>query len=169
MSACEAAPAARTWQRVQLSRKFHHPSPEPGRGGAPGYHRRQTTARGGALPDPGMWIYRQRTAALLQRYFRLSLEVGRLPSVLGREFFRSRFSGRQNAGFEDAVIFVHDVEHCLEELDGFSQEILVWVVLQGYSQEEASRLLGCARRTISRHVPEALDRLSEILIREQML
>jgi DNA-directed RNA polymerase specialized sigma24 family protein len=95
--------------------------------------------------------------------------VGRLPSVLGRELFRSRFSRRQSAGFEDAVIFVHDVEHCLEELDGFSQEVLVWVVLQGYSQEEASRLLGCARRTISRHVPEALDRLSEILIREQML
>lgn len=169
MSTCEVAPAARTWQRVQLSRRVHHPLPKTARGGTPGYHRRQTTARGGALPDPGMWIYRQRTAALLQRYFRLSLEVGRLPSVLGREFFRSRFSRRQNASFEDAVIFVHDVEHCLEELDGFSQEVLVWVVLQGYSQEEASRLLGCARRTISRHVPEALDRLSEILIREQML
>jgi len=168
MSACEAAPAARTWQRVQLSRKFHHPSPKTTHDGA-GSHRRPRAARGGALPDPGLWIYRHRTAALLQRYFRLSLEVGRLPSVLGRELFRSRFSRRQSAGFEDAVIFVHDVEHCLEELDGFSQEVLVWVVLQGYSQEEASRLLGCARRTISRHVPEALDRLSEILIREQML
>jgi len=106
---------------------------------------------------------------MLNRYLRLSLEVGRLPSVLGREVFRSSYQRRQNATFEDAVIFVHDVEHCLEELDLFSQEVLVWVVLQGYSQEEASRVLGCARRTISRHLPEALDRLSEILIREQLL
>ena len=122
-----------------------------------------------AALDPGLWIYRQRTAGLLHRYLRLSLEVGRLPSILGREFFRARFSGRRNVSFEDAVIFVHDMEHCLEKLDGFSQQVLVWVVLQGYSQEETSRLLNCARRTISRHLPEALDRLSEILLAEQML
>ena len=64
---------------------------------------------------------------------------------------------------------MHDMEHCLEKLDGFSQQVLVWVVLQGYSQEEASRLLNCARRTVSRHLPEALDRLSEILLAQRML
>jgi DNA-directed RNA polymerase specialized sigma24 family protein len=61
------------------------------------------------------------------------------------------------------------VERCLEKLDVFSQEVLVWVVLQGYSQEEASRLLGCARRTVLRHLPEALDRLSEILLEARLL
>ncbi|HLK33491.1 MAG TPA: sigma factor-like helix-turn-helix DNA-binding protein [Terriglobales bacterium] len=100
---------------------------------------------------------------------RLSLEMGRLPSVLGREFFRARFKQQRHVTLEDAVIFVHDMEHCLEELDGFSQQVLVWVVLQGYSQEEISKLLGCARKTISRHVPEAIDRLSEILLRERMM
>jgi RNA polymerase sigma factor (sigma-70 family) len=157
MTACEATPRVRTWQRVQLRRKSHS---------------LQKAAKGGAplaALDPGLWIYRQRTAALLHRYFRLSLEIGRLPSVLGREFFRSRFTQRRNVSFEDAVIFVHDMEHCLEKLDVFSQEVLVWVVLEGYSQEEASRLLGCARRTVSRHIPEALDRLSEILIEERMM
>lgn len=157
MSTCEMAPA-HTWQRVQMNRRFSRRLPRAAKGGAPA-----------SALDPGLWIYRQRTAALLNRYLRLSLKVGRLPSVLGREFFRSSYHRRQNVTFEDAVIFVHDVEHCLEELDLFSQEVLVWVVLQGYSQEEASRVLGCARRTVSRHVPEALDRLSEILIREQML
>jgi DNA-directed RNA polymerase specialized sigma24 family protein len=158
MSTCERVAATHTWQRVQMNRRSFHHLPRAARGGAPA-----------CALDPGLWIYRQRTAAMLNRYLRLSLEVGRLPSVLGREVFRSSYKRRQNATFEDAVIFVHDVEHCLEELDLFSQEVLVWVVLQGYSQEEASRVLGCARRTISRHLPEALDRLSEILIREQLL
>jgi DNA-directed RNA polymerase specialized sigma24 family protein len=158
MTTSEVVPAVRIWQRVQMSRKYCHPL--------------QTAAKGGAPAcdlDPGLWIYRQRTAGVLQRYFRLSLEIGRLPSVLGREFFRSRFNQRQNVSFEDAVIFVHDVERCLEKLDVFSQEVLVWVVLQGYSQEEASRLLGCARRTVMRHLPEALDRLSEILLEARLL
>ena len=158
MSSCEAVPATRIWQRVQMSRRHSHPLQKAIKGGIPACDL-----------DPGLWIYRQRTAALLHRYFRLSLEVGRLPSVLGREIFRTRFNQRQNVSFEDAVIFVHDVENCLEKLDVFSQEVLVWVVLQGYSQEEASRLLGCARRTVMRHLPEALDRLSEILLEARLL
>ncbi len=36
--------------------------------------------------DPDLWLYRDRTLALLKRYMRLSVEVGRLPSLLGREF-----------------------------------------------------------------------------------
>lgn len=154
MLACETVGPARIWQRVQLNR---------------GFSRRLRRAAAGEAPDPGLWIYRQKTAALLQRYLRLSLEVGRLPSILGRECFRSRCNRPRNSNFEDAVIFVHDMEHCLEKLDGFSQQVLVWVVLQGYSQEEASRLLNCARRTVSRHLPEALDRLSEILLAQRML
>jgi DNA-directed RNA polymerase specialized sigma24 family protein len=158
MTSCEVVPAVRIWQRVQMSRKYSHPLQKAARVGVPACDL-----------DPGLWIYRQRTVALLQRYFRISLEVGRLPSVLGREIFRARFNPRQNVSFEDAVIFVHDVERCLEKLDVFSQEVLVWVVLQGYSQEEASRLLNCARRTITRHLPEALDRFSEILLQARLL
>jgi DNA-directed RNA polymerase specialized sigma24 family protein len=158
MTSCEVVPAVRIWQRVQMGRKYSQPSQKAATDGTPACDL-----------DPGLWIYRQRTAALLHRYFRLSLEIGRLPSVLGREFFRTRFNPRQNVSFEDAVIFVHDVERCLEKLDVFSQEVLVWVVLQGYSQEEASRLLGCARRTVMRHLPEALDRLSEILLEARLL
>lgn len=42
--------------------------------------------------DPDLWLYRERTIALLKRYLRISIEVGRLPSLLGRELFRSKVS-----------------------------------------------------------------------------
>ena len=56
--------------------------------------------------------YHDRTIALLRRYFRMSLEIGRMPSVLGREVFRARVTSYRVQTFEDAVIFVHDVERC---------------------------------------------------------
>ena len=66
--------------------------------------------------------------------------------------------------FEDVVIFVHDVETCLEKLDSFSQQLIAKCVLLDYSQDEAARLLGCWRRTVGRRYPEALDRLSELFL-----
>lgn len=42
----------------------------------------------GLYSDPDLWLYRERTTALLRRYLRISIEVGRLPSLLGRELFR---------------------------------------------------------------------------------
>jgi hypothetical protein len=40
--------------------------------------------------NPDLCFYRKRTEALLRRYFRMSVEVGKLPSILGQEFFRSK-------------------------------------------------------------------------------
>ena len=59
---------------------------------------------------PELWVYRDRTKTLLLRYLRMSIEVGRLPSILGREFFRAHVTSYRVNTFEDAVIFVHDVE-----------------------------------------------------------
>ena len=114
--------------------------------------------------DPDLWLYRDRTVAILKRYMRLSVEAGRLPSLLGREFFRGHVSHYRVMTFEDIVIFVHDVEGCLEKLDSFSQQLIAKCVLLEYSQDEAARLLGCWRRTIGRRYPEALDRLSELFL-----
>src|SRR5690349_8784709 len=69
--------------------------------------------------DPDLWLYRERTVALLRRYLRISLEVGRLPSLLGRELFRSKVTSYRMSSFEDGVIFVHDVEHVLDQLNDF--------------------------------------------------
>lgn len=122
---------------------------------------------GGSNPD--LWLYRDRTVALLRRYMRLSIEVGRLPSLLGREFFRSRVTSYGASTFEDSVIFVHDVERSLEELNEFEKKLIAKIVLQQYSKEEAGRLLGCGYRTVERLFPEALDRISEILLRREIL
>ena len=118
--------------------------------------------------DPDLWLYRRRTEALLRRYFQLSVEAGRLPSILGKEFFRSKITSYQMTSFEDAVIFVHDVERCVEELDVFERRLIGRIVLQGYSPDEAARLLGCARKTVDRNYPEAIDHLSEILLKKGM-
>jgi hypothetical protein len=119
--------------------------------------------------DPDLWLYRDRTVALLRRYFRISVEVGRLPSLLGREVFRARVTSYRVGTFEDAVIFVHDMEACLERLDDFERALIGKIALQEYSQDEAAQLLGCWRRTVGRRYPETLDKLSEILLHDGLL
>lgn len=119
--------------------------------------------------NPELCIYRDRTIAILRRFLRLSLDTGRLPSLLGRQFFRAKVTSYRIVTFEDAVIFVHDIEKCLEQLDDFSQNIIARVVLQEYTQEEAARLLHRNRKTIRRKLQEALDHLSEIFILSGLL
>ncbi|HTW58868.1 MAG TPA: sigma factor-like helix-turn-helix DNA-binding protein [Terriglobales bacterium] len=109
-------------------------------------------------------IYRGRTVAMLRRYMRYSIETGRLPSILGREFFRAKVTSYTVTTFEDRVIFVHDMEICLERLDGFAREVLARVILQEYEHEEAAQLMGCTRMTVHRKLLEALDALSDILV-----
>ena len=114
--------------------------------------------------NPELCFYRKRTEGILRRYFRMSVEVGRLPSILGQEFFRSKVTSYSVSSFEDVVIFVHDVERSLAKLDRLGQDLIARVVLQGFSYEESARLLGYSRRTVERKVPDALDQLSEIFL-----
>jgi hypothetical protein len=119
--------------------------------------------------DPDLWLYRERTLGLLRRYYRLSVEVGRLPSLLGREFFRTRVTSYRAGTFEDAVIFVHDVARGLEKLDSFDHKLIAKIVLQDYTHNETARLLGCWRRTVGRRFPEALDQLTDIFLEAGLL
>ena len=114
--------------------------------------------------DPDLWLYRERTIALLKRYLRISIEVGRLPSLLGRELFRSKVTSYRMSSFEDAVIFVHDVERALDQLDSFGKDLVAVIVFQDYSQDEASEVLHCARRTVCREFPEAIDKVSDLFL-----
>ena len=114
--------------------------------------------------DPDLAIYRQRTIQFLRRYFRMSMEVGRLPSLLGREVFRARVTSYRICTFEDTVIFVYDVERCLQKLDPESQALIARIVFQDYSHEEAAAIFGCTLRTLTRRFPEAIDRMTQILI-----
>ena len=122
---------------------------------------------GGENPD--LWLYRDRSIAILKRYIKLSVEIGRLPSLLGRDFFRGRVTTYSVSTFEDTVIFVYDVEQSLEKLNKFEQAMVAKIILEEYSQREAARILNCPLRTIEREFPEALDHLSEILLRGGIL
>lgn len=119
--------------------------------------------------DPDLWLYRERTVAVLRRYMRLAIEVGRLPSLLGREFFRARVTYYRAQTFEDAVIFVHDVERSLENLGAADKTLIGLIALREYSQEEAARLLGCTRRTVTRFYTDALDRVTEKFLKREIL
>ncbi len=116
------------------------------------------------VDDSELCLYRGRTVNILRRYLRLSMETGRLPSLLGNLHFRARVSSYPLKTFEDAVIFVLDVERCLREQDGFSQELLARVILQEYTPEEAARMLQCGVRSIERRLPEALDEMTKTLL-----
>ena len=109
-------------------------------------------------------IYRARTVAMLRRYMRYSLETGRLPSLLGREFFRAKVTSYTVVTFEDRVIFVHDMERCLNKLDEFSRQLIARHILQEHDRWATARLLNCNEKTVRRLTPLALDTLSEILI-----
>ena len=114
--------------------------------------------------DAEIWLYRHRTIALRRRYLRISIEVGRLPSLLGRELFRSKVTSYNMSSFEDGVIFVHDVEHALERLSEFGHRLVATIVFQDYTQDEAAEVLHCARRTVCREFPEPVDRISELFL-----
>lgn len=127
-----------------------------------------------AVEDPGDYdrerrIYRGRTVAMLRRYMRYSIETGRLPSLLGREFFRAKVTAYTVVTFEDRVIFVHDMERCLERLDEFSRQLIGRHILQEHDRWATARLLNCNEKTVRRYAPLALDLLSEILLEVGLL
>lgn len=119
--------------------------------------------------NPEISVYRRHTVALLRRYFRMSIELGRLPTVLGREFFRAKVTSYRMQSFEDVVILVHDVERCIERLDPGAQQVVARVILQEYSYDEAAAIMGCPRRSMARAVMETTDRLSEMFLKAKLL
>jgi len=119
--------------------------------------------------NPDLRVYRGRTSAMLRLYLRYSLEAGRLPSLMGSEYFRTRVTCYTVVTFEDRVVFIHDMESCLKKLTAFSKQIILHCVLQGHDRWEAARLLQCNEKTIRRQIPVAIDELSEILLKVGLL
>ncbi len=114
-------------------------------------------------------IYRNHTIVLLRKYFRMSLEIGRMPSLLGGELFRAKVTTYQVHTFEDSVIFVHDMERCLEKLDPLSRLLIGRIILQEFSREETAIQLRVHERHLRRRLLEGIDRLSKILLRVDLL
>ena len=122
-----------------------------------------------AEPLVSLGFYRKHTESLLRRYLYASMQVGRAPNILGDPIARGWCSSRPIRTFEDAVIFVLDVEKCLDQLGALDRMMLSRIVLQEYTQTEAASLLGMGVRTISYKFPAALDKLTEKLLQSGLL
>jgi hypothetical protein len=116
-----------------------------------------------------LFHYRYETVAMLQKYLAVSLDLGRLPSVLGGEMFRSKVTSYRISTFEDLVIFVTDFSACMDRLSGCAQKFVALHVFQEYSKEEAALKMGCDVRNARRIYCDALDEMSEILLRFRMI
>ncbi len=115
------------------------------------------------------YCYRDRTLSMLRRYFQLSMQIGRLPALLGREVFRARVTSYRMKTFEDAVIFVHDVERCLNRLQPSSQEVIARIVFEEYTFPETARALGVALSSVHQRYEHAIDELSRIFLQVRMM
>lgn len=122
-----------------------------------------------ARPNESLAFYRKHTESLLRRYLYASMQVGRAPSILSDPVARGWASSRPIRTFEDAVIFVLDVERCLEKLPRLDRELLSRIVLQEYTHAETAALMGMSIRTISYKLPAALDRLTVKLLETGIL
>ncbi len=120
-------------------------------------------------PRPEMLCFRGQTLALVRHFFELSCQVGRIPSLLGREFFRARVSHRKIPSFEDQAVFARDVELCVARLTDDHAEIITLVGLYDFSYDEVAEMLHGSRTAIHRQFSEAIDALSEILLEAGIL
>jgi DNA-directed RNA polymerase specialized sigma24 family protein len=121
------------------------------------------------MAEIDLWLYRARTVALLRRYGHVSVEVGRLPSLLGREFFRSRLTPYSVKNFEDAIVFVTDMERSLAGLSDFERKLLAMNILEEYTVAEISTFFRLSQRTIERLLRETIDELSRTLLGKGLL
>jgi hypothetical protein len=122
-----------------------------------------------AEPVVSLGFYRKHTEKTLRRYLYCSMQVGRAPAILGDPVGRGWVSSRPVKTFEDAVIFVLDVETCLNHLGSLDRQLLCRIVIQEYTQTEAATLLGMSVRTIAYKLPEAIDHLTEKLLEAGLL
>lgn len=118
---------------------------------------------------PELAFYRKYTEAMLSRYSRLSMEAGRVPSLLGQEMFRGKVTSYKVNSFDDVVIFVHDMEKSLDRLSPGQQHLVRRIAIEQYTQGETAAILGLTLRTVVRWYAEALDRLTRILLERKML
>jgi DNA-directed RNA polymerase specialized sigma24 family protein len=114
-------------------------------------------------------LARATTIGLVRKYFARSVEMGRLPSVLGREVFHAKCSSYTLETFEDTVIFVLDMERCVEALDANSQMLIALLTMEELRMDEVAERLNVALRRIMRAYGNALDDLTRVLIERGIL
>jgi len=167
-------------ERVRLQRVWAVAEVEPaGRTSVPPTHDERTVMDGAPedllngspreSPKVELAFYRKYTEALLRRYLRLSTQTGRVPSLMGRDVFRGNVSHYTVRGFEDVVIFCHDVEQRLAKLNPMEQQLIKRVALQRYTRGETAGMLGIGLNTCTFRYGRAVDRLTGLLMEAGLL
>jgi hypothetical protein len=123
----------------------------------------------GAIVLQSLAFYRKHTERMLHRYLYASMLVGRAPYILNEPLNRGLVSSRPVRSFEDAVIFVLDMETCLAKLNPLDRLILAKIVLQEYTHEETALLLRIGDRVLEARLALALDRLTRVLLDARLL
>ena len=119
--------------------------------------------------SPETAFYRSYTEAMLRRFGVLSLESGRVPSLLGREMFRGKVTSYRVHGFDDVVIFVHDVGQCIRLLTPDQQRLVHRIGVQEYTFGEAASMLGLSLRSVQRRYFQAIDELTLVFLKRRLL
>jgi hypothetical protein len=122
-----------------------------------------------APPKLELAFYRKYTEAMLRRYLQMSTQVGRTPSLLGRELFRGNASHYKLTTFEDEVVFCVDVERCLAKLGRPNMRLIHRIAIQGYTLQEAAPRFGMDFRRCHERYGHALDQLTEIFLASRLL
>ena len=120
-------------------------------------------------PRPEMVCFRGQTLALVRHFFEISSQVGRISSLLGREFFRSRVTHHAIPSFEEQAVFARDIELCLGKLSNNQAGIITLMGLYDLSDEEVATMCHCSRRYVRDQFAEAVDCLSEIFLEVGLL
>lgn len=121
------------------------------------------------VPELDLYMLRKHTHGLLRRYLYTSFQPCRIGSTLRAPVGRGWVSSRPVITFEDAMIFVHDMERCIKGLPSLDRDILERVVIEEYTHLEAAPLLGMSVRTLSYKFGAAMDRLTAKLIEAELL
>ena len=82
---------------------------------------------------------------------------------------RGRVSSYRLRTFEEGLIFILDVEKCINQLDPISRKVVAHVALEDYSMVEAVVLTGESRRSVTRIYGAAMNRLTELFLRFGLL
>ncbi len=120
-------------------------------------------------PEPETVCYRGQALAIVRHFFEMSCQLGRLPSILGREFFRAKVSHHAIPSFEDQALFAHDIRQSLAKLDEDEMQVLTLIGLYDLTLDEAAEILHWSPGYISQRFTEALARLTQILLDSGLL
>ena len=109
-------------------------------------------------------FFRGQTLAIVRHFYEIASQIGRLPSILGREFFRAKVSHHAIPSFEEQAVFVHDVEAALGRLREEDAEVIALVGLFQYSLDDVAAMLGRSRSGVAGRFADSIDRLADLFL-----